>query len=308
METKANYVLIGAFTLIVATALLLFGLWAAKYSSERSWQDYQVVFREAVTGLSVGSPVQYNGIAVGSITKLSLAPNDPRQVIARIRLESDTPVKTDTRAKLAITSLTGPAIIQLSGGTPQAPALTSVDTRDAPFIQTTPSALQNISDTANRIVERLDQVLSDKNVASITATLAHLQAVSGSMADRDQGLQALLVSARDAARNLDRTLDTTNGTMQRLDENLVKQLPPLLAKLDSTLARLDSAAGNADSILGENRAAINSFANDGLGQLGPTLSELRGLIRDLRRVSDRLEGNPARYLLGRDAPKEFEPK
>jgi len=308
METKANYVLIGAFTLIIAAALLLFGLWAAKYSSERSWQDYQVVFREAVTGLSVGSPVQYNGIAVGSITKLSLAPNDPRQVIARIRLESDTPVKTDTRAKLAITSLTGPSIIQLSGGTPQAPALTSVDTRDAPLIQTTPSALQNISDTANRIVERLDQVLSDKNVASITATLEHLEAVSGSMADRDQGLQALLVSARDAARNLDRTLDTTNGTMQRLDQNLVKQLPPLLAKLDSTLARLDSAAGSADSILGENRAAINNFANEGLGQLGPTLSELRRLIRDLRQVSDRLEGNPARYLLGRDAPKEFEPK
>ena len=308
METKANYVLIGAFTLIIAAALLLFGLWAAKYSSERSWQDYQVVFREAVTGLSVGSPVQYNGIAVGSITKLSLAPNDPRQVIARIRLESDAPVKTDTRAKLAITSLTGPSIIQLSGGTPQAPALTSVDTRDAPLIQTTPSALQNISDTANRIVERLDQVLSDKNVASITATLAHLEAVSGSMADRDQGLQALLVSARDAARNLDRTLDTTNGTIQRLDENLVKQLPPLLDKLDSTLARLDSAAGNADAILGENRAAINNFASEGLGQLGPTLSELRRLIRDLRQVSDRLESNPARYLLGRDAPKEFEPK
>lgn len=308
METKANYVLIGAFTLIIAAALLLFGLWAAKYSSERSWQDYQVVFREAVTGLSVGSPVQYNGIAVGSITKLSLAPNDPRQVIARIRLESDTPVKTDTRAKLAITSLTGPSIIQLSGGTPQAPALTSVDTRDAPLIQTTPSALQNISDTANRIVERLDQVLSDKNVARIAATLENLETISGSMADRDQGLEALIVSARDAARNLDRTLDTTNGTMQRLDENLVKQLPPLLDKLDSTLARLDSAAGNADAILGENRAAINNFANEGLGQLGPTLSELRRLIRDLRQVSDRLESNPARYLLGRDAPKEFEPK
>lgn len=77
METKANYVLIGAFTIIVGIGLLLFGLWAAKYSSERSFQAYQVVFREAVTGLSVGSPVQYNGIAVGSITKLSLAPNDP---------------------------------------------------------------------------------------------------------------------------------------------------------------------------------------------------------------------------------------
>ena len=308
METKAHYILIGAFTLIIGFGLLLFGLWAAKYSSDRTWQNYKVVFREAVTGLSVGSPVQYNGIAVGSITRLSLAPNDPRQVIARIRLESDTPVKTDTRAKLAITSVTGPSIIQLSGGTPQAPALTSVDTRNAPLIQTTPSALQNISDTANRIVERLDQVLSDKNVARIAATLENLETISGSMADRDQGLEALIVSARDAARNLDRTLDTTNGTMQRLDQNLVKQLPPLLDKLDSTLTQLDSAAGNADAILGENRAAINNFANEGLGQLGPTLSELRRLIRDLRQVSDRLESSPARYLLGRDAPKEFEPK
>ena len=60
-------------------------------------------------------------------------------------------------------------------------------------------------------------------------------------------------------------------------------------------------------VINENRAAINSFANDGLSQMGPTLSELRGLVRDLRRICDRLEGNPARYLLGRETPKEFEP-
>ena len=308
METRANYVLIGAFTLIIASALLLFGLWAAKYSSERTWQEYQVVFREAVTGLSVGSPVQYNGIAVGSITKLSLAPNDPRQVIARIRVESYTPVKTDTRAKLAITSLTGPAIIQLSGGTPGAPMLTAVDQRDPPVIQTTPSALQNITDTANRIVERLDQVLSDENVARVGTTLENIEKISGSLAAQDQGMEALLVSARDAARSLDATLQTTNATVQRVDQNLVRELPGLIEKLDSTLARLDSAAGNADGILSENRAAINSFANDGLAQLGPTLTELRGLIRDLRQISDRLENNPSRYLLGRDAPKEYEPQ
>ena len=308
METNANYVLIGAFTLIVGLALLAFGLWAAKYSSDRTWTEYRVVFREAVTGLSVGSPVQYNGIAVGSITELNLVPDDPRQVVARIRLNSNTPVKTDTRAKLAITSLTGPSIIQLSGGTPQAQALTAVNRDPAPIIPTTPSALQNITDVANRIVERMDQVLSDRNVASINATLANLETISGGLADRDQGTHALLLSARDAARSLDVTLKTTNGTIERLDKNLVQQLPPILDKLETTLTKLDSAAGSADSILGENRAAINSFANDGLAQLGPTLTELRGLIRDLRRVSDKLDNNPARYLLGRDAPKEFEPK
>lgn len=308
METKANYVLIGAFTLVTGLALLAFGLWAAKYSSDRTWQEYRVVFREAVTGLSVGSPVQYNGIAVGSITELNLVPDDPRQVVARIRLNSTTPVKTDTRAKLAITSLTGPSIIQLSGGTPQSPSLTTVNKDPAPIIPTTPSALQNITDVANRIVERMDQVLSDRNVAAINATLANIETISGGLADRDQGTQALLLSARNAARSLDRTLATTNGTIQRLDQNLVQQLPGIIAKLDTTMTKLDSAAGNAESILGENRAAINSFASDGLGQLGPTLTELRGLIRDLRRVSDRLENNPARYLLGRDAPKEFEPE
>ena len=308
METKAHYVLIGAFTLIVSLALLGFGLWAAKYSSDRTWQEYRVVFDEAVTGLSVGSPVQYNGISVGSITDLSLAPDDPRKVIATLPLNSTTPVRTDTRANLAITSITGPAIIQLSGGSPQAPALTTVDREAVPTIQTSPSALQNITDVANRVVERMDQLLSDQNVERISNTLAHLETVSGSLADRDQGTRALLLEARDAARNLNTTLATANGTLQHLDENVVRQLPATLDKLDASLAKLDSAAGNANAILGENRAAINSFANDGLAQLGPTLTELRGLIRDLRRVSDRLENNPARYLLGRDAPKEFEPK
>ncbi|HEX2594904.1 MAG TPA: MCE family protein, partial [Luteimonas sp.] len=64
----------------------------------------------------------------------------------------------------------------------------------------------------------------------------------------------------------------------------------------------------ANAIVSENRTAIHSFANDGLSQLGPTLTELRALVRDLRRISDRLEGSPARYILGRDAPKEFDPK
>ena len=308
METRANYVLIGAFTLLTAIGLLMFGLWAAKFSSERSWQQYKIVFDEAVTGLSVGSPVQFNGILVGSIQQLSLDPNDPRRVIAIIRADARAPVKTDTRARMAITSVTGPSVIQLTGGTPGAPLLVDVDKRDPPVILTSPSALQNIADTASRLVERLDEVLSEANVDHISATLENLERISGSLAHQDKGMEALLVSARDAARSLDSTLQTTNGTMQRLDQNLVQQLPEVIARLESTLARLDSAAGNADAILGENRAAIHSFANDGLGQLGPTLVELRGLIGDLRQISDRISGSPPRFLLGRDAPKEYEPE
>ena len=75
METKANYVLIGAFTLGVVAFALLFALWAARWSSQQAWDVYDVVFNEAVTGLSEGGTVQYNGIAVGTVEDLSLMPN-----------------------------------------------------------------------------------------------------------------------------------------------------------------------------------------------------------------------------------------
>lgn len=308
METKANYVLIGVFTIAVTLFLLLFALWAAKYSSEKSWRTYAVIFNEPVTGLSEGSSVQYNGISVGTVETLRLAPDDPRSVVAQLRLQADAPVKVDTRAKISMTSLTGSPIIQLTGGSPGSPALADVDQREIPVIQTEASALQNIADTANRMVARLDQLLSAENVASVTNTLENLETLSASITDQREDLRAMIVNARTASEELNATLASTNRIVTDVDRELVKKLPALVAKLDGTLSKFDSAAGSAEGLINENRAAINNFTNDGLGQIGPTLSELRLLMRDLRQISDRLEGGPAGYLLGRDAPKEFEPE
>lgn len=308
METKANYVLIGAFTLVISAFLLLFGLWAAKFSSERDWREYLVIFTEPVTGLTEGSSVQYNGIAIGTVETLDLDARDPRRVIARLKVKAETPVKVDTRAKLSITGLTGVPFIQLTGGSPNAPELMARNGDELPVIRTEASALQNIADTANRLVARMDEVLSEENVKRIANTLANIESMTGAVAAQRDDLRALVVNAREASEQLSATLKTTNRTVEDVDRELVDKLPGLVAKLDSTLTRLDAAAGGASAVIDENRAAIHSFANDGLAQLGPTLTELRALVRDLRRISDRLEGSPARYLLGRDAPKEFEPK
>lgn len=308
METRANYVLIGAFTLVATLSLLMFALWAAKYSSEKSWRQYAVIFTEPVTGLSEGSQVQYNGIAVGTVEELRLAPDDPRRVLATLRVQADTPVKADTRAKMSMTGITGTPIIQLTGGSPGSPMLADVDNREIPIIQTEPSALQNIADTANRLVERLDRVLSEQNIRHIAATLENVDALTRSLADQREDLRALIVNARRSSEQLEATLTHTRGAAEKIDRQLADRLPGLIAKLDHTLDELDSAASGANRIVTENRGAIHSFANDGLAQLGPTLSELRALVRDLRRISDRLEHSPANYLLGREAPKEFEPE
>ncbi|ODU37370.1 MAG: ABC transporter substrate-binding protein [Lysobacteraceae bacterium SCN 69-48] len=308
METRANYVLIGTFTLVTTVLLLLFALWASNFSAARNWREYMVVFTEPVTGLTEGGSVQYNGLAVGTVESLNLDDNDARRVIARLKLKANTPVKTDTRAKLSQQGITGVPFIQLTGGSPNAPALQASADGQLPVIRTEPSALQNIADTANRLVARLDQVLSEDNIRRISQTLEHLEQASGSIAGRRQEIGELIVNARDATAAMKTTLAHADGAIQDLDRNLVQRLPALLDKLDAVVTKLDATAGNANAMIAENRPALQSFTSDGLAQLGPTLVELRALMRDLRALSGRLEGNPARYILGRDAPKEFDPK
>ena len=308
METKANYVLIGAFTLGVVAFLLLFALWAARWSSQQAWDVYDVVFNEAVTGLSEGGTVQYNGIAVGTVEDLSLMPNDPRKVVARIRLDAATPVRVDTRAKLSITGLTGTTFIQLTGGSPGAAPLRAQGGREVPVIPTEPSALQNIAQTADRIVARVDEILSEENVAHVSATLENLEAVSGALAMQRRDLSELVVSARRSSEELEATLRATRGVVEGVDRELVSELPALVDKLDRALGQLEDASTNANALIAENRAPITEFTQGGLQQVGPTLVELRTLIRDLRRVTNRFDGNPAGYVLGREQPKEFEPQ
>ena len=162
------------------------------------------------------------------------------------------------------------------------------------MIQTEASALQNIADTANRLVARMDQVLSDENVA---AHLRHAgrtsKRMTGAIGGQREDLRALIVNARKSSEQLEKTLATTNRAIERRRSRTgAASCPALIAKLDSTLDAARFGGQRANGILSDNRAAISSFTNDGLGQLGPTLAELRALVRDLRRISDRLDSNP----------------
>ncbi|PZO09477.1 MAG: MCE family protein [Lysobacteraceae bacterium] len=307
METRANHVLIGAFTIGVFILAVLFALWAAKYTTEKSFQEYDIVFQEAVTGLSVGSQVLYSGISVGAVRTLSLVRDDPRKVVARIRLSADTPVKTDTRAKLTLTGLTGTAVIQLTGGSPGSPALEAPEGKRVATIPSEPSALQNIAATASEIVDRVNKLLSNDNVARVTRTLEQLDQVTGAIAGEREEIAGLIRSARAASEKLEATLASADKTIVGLDQGVVQKLPEIVAKLDRTLAQLENTSQNANAMLSENRQAISDFSNDGLGQVGPTMRQLRSLIRELDDLADKVETNPAGFILGREQPKEFEP-
>lgn len=307
METRANHVLIGLFTILVTLLGVFFALWAANYAANRDWDEYDVIFKEAVTGLGTGGIVQYNGINVGEVRKLSLDPQDPRKVIARIRLAADTPVKIDTKAKLAFVGLTGVAQIQLSGGLPESPRLLPTPEQKVPVIPTTPSALQNIAEAANDIVERLRTVLSDQNIERLSGTLDDVHQVTSTIAAQKEDVASLIRNLRDATAQLNTTLGKAQGSLDTIDREVVKNLPEIMAKLDRTLGALESTAKNANGMIADNREAVASFSQDGLAQVGPTLAELRELMRDLRRVTSRLDRNPGGYVTGRNRPEEFDP-
>jgi len=312
METRAHHVLIGLFTVIVVAAALMFALWLAKSSSDRQFSYYQVVFNEAVTGLSQGSAVQYNGIKVGDVTQLKLDKQDPRKVIAWIRLGGDTPVRQDTHAKLALTGVTGLAVIQLSGGSPQSPPLEGKD-GEVPVIVADPSPLsrllangEDLVVNINEVVARAGELLSQQNMDRISRTLDHLDKATGAIADQRDDIRELLQQLAQASKQANETLAKTNELMTHANGLVDNQGREALDSAKNAMASLERSTANIDRLLSENHTALSS-GMQGVSELGPTVRELRDAAASLRGITRRFDDNPAGFLLGRDRSKEFVP-
>ncbi|HEX7324618.1 MAG TPA: MlaD family protein [Rhodanobacteraceae bacterium] len=307
METKAHHVLIGAFTLLVVVLVLLFALWLGKTSLNRQYNYYDIVFTEAVTGLSKGSPVQYNGIQIGEVSQLKLDPRDPRKVLARIQVAADTPIKMDTRAKLGLLGLTGVAFVQLTGGDPTSrPLMPSV--RDpVPVIKSESSALtkllssgSDVVTSLNVILDRVSQLVSRKNVARLNATLANISETTGALASERNNLRTLIQQAAAASTQLTQTLAGANQLI-----NGPGKLT--LTRAASAMVSLQQTTQSLNQILADNQGSLQSGLR-GMDQIGPTLRELRTTLRDIHQITSQLQSNPAGYLLGREHATQFTPK
>ncbi len=312
METRAHHVLIGLFTVIVMAAALLFALWLTKSSSDRQFSYYEVVFNEAVTGLSVGSAVQYNGIKVGDVTQLKLDAKDPSKVLAQIRLGGDTPVKQDTHARLALTGVTGLAVIQLSGGSAQSTPLTGHDGQ-VPVIVADPSPLSRILANGedlvvniNEVVARASELLSRENMDRVGRTLDHLDKATGAIADQREDIRQLLQQLALASKQANETLAQTDLLVRHANGLIDNQARTTLDSAKNAMASLERSTARIDQLLSDNSGALNGGMQS-LGELGPAVRELRDAAGSLRGITRRLDDNPAGYLLGRDRTKEFVP-
>ncbi|QOC22114.1 MCE family protein [Wenzhouxiangella sp. AB-CW3] len=322
METRANHVLIGAFTIAGLIMMLAIGLWAARYAADDAWKEYEVVFEHPVSGLSSGSTVQYNGINMGSVRELSLSPDDPSRVIARIRLEAGAPVREDTVARLTVSGLTGVAFIQLRGGSPESPALEPGPDGKPPQILAEESGLQKLIDAsediasmASEVMLRLLEFLSEDNAERVTHTLDNIDRLSQTiLAEGDmiaETIGNLHAGSAELAGVMTRSqqlMEQMSQALAEVDEHLLSDLPGLSEDLSTTMDRLARASERIDRVLADNEAAFSEFGVEVLAPLGPTVQEFRQLVRELSRLSSRFQRHPTRFLLGGDQPEEYQPQ
>ena len=271
METRANYALIGLFTLAVIAGAFLFVYWFAGADVRANRVSYRVIFSGSVSGLSRGSLVLFNGLRVGEVSTIELLPEDPRRVVALIDVDRSTPINTDTKARLEYQGLTGVANIQLTGGNPDAPRLEAGPGQPLPTIFADRSDFQDLLETAQRLAGKADDVLTkfDRIVGQaedpITRTVQNVERFSKALADNAPGVERLLANAADLSKRLE-TLAAD------LDE-VVKAVPPeRVTRIVDNVDRFTAALGNSS------------------GDIESTLKDIASISRQLEAAAGRVDG------------------
>ena len=305
METRAHHVIIGLFTLLAGIGAVLFAVWISNANTSSDYRQYTVVFREAVTGLSRGSAVQYRGIPIGDITDLRLDPEDPAQVLAGIRITGTAPVTRDTRARLTFTGITGNTVIELVPGDPDSPLLEGNGSQAA-RIPATPSPIssllangEDLMTNINQLVSSARSMLSEENAERIGRTLESIEQAASSLSSQGSDIKTLVNELTTASEQAAELMTNVNTLVN-------EQGARTLDNVEQALASIASTSQTLEQLLVDNSEAFSSGVQ-GLGQLEPAIAELRGSLTALRSITRRLEDNPARFLLGRDTFEEYQP-
>ena len=313
METRARHVLIGLFTLAAAVLAVLFALWLGKSQSERDFHTYDIAFAEAVSGLSRGSTVEYNGIRVGEVTDLRLDPKNPKNVYARVRIESGAPVRTDTQATLMPVGITGTSQIRLSSGSDPAgrPLLSSTDS--IPVIHATPSPMGKLLASGEDVLYNFNQILisaraafSDENIQRMNKTLEHIEQTTGALAGQRGTLTRSITDFNQATLQAKTAFSEMHKLMRAGNQIASGDLKQALASTSHAMTSFEKSMGTLEAVVQDNHGSLSSGAQ-GLSQIGPTLTELRGTLNTLQGVMRQFDNDPAGYLLNREPMKEFAP-
>ncbi|MBH5368796.1 MlaD family protein [Bradyrhizobium glycinis] len=266
METRANYILIGSFTLAVIAAAIGFVLWFQSLHTTKQRSPLRVVFEGPAAGLRNGGSVNFNGIRVGEVVSVKL--DNPRRVVALAMIENNAPIRKDTLVGLEFQGLTGVAAISLKGGE-EAAAPPPLDQDGIPTLMADPNKLQDVTEAIRATLQNVNKIVAD-NQESVKNSLKNLETFTNSLARNSEKIDAVMAKV--------------DGVM---------------LKADNLMLGLNTLAGGKDG--GELFQAVKSIrelAEDFDKRSGALMADGRRTLGDISRAVNNFDRNPTRVLFG----------
>lgn len=290
METRAHYVLIGAFALAGFLGALGFLLWFAQFELDRQFAYYDVRFT-SVSGLSRASEVRFSGLPVGQVVDVRLSPDADGTVLARLEVSGDTPVRTDSIATIESMGVTGVSYVGITAGDPQTPLLQDDDA--VPEIQAGRSVLQSLTEDAPEIVaealevmQRISGILNEENQQKVQDILDNLALSSGDLSQTlddfavvSQTIASASVDIVGFTELLEPAIAAVEGTLGNVDTSL--------EAFTALTERISSSLDVGDAALSSGRVAMDAaevFMTGDLPVIIQDLTETTLYLRDQTEV------------------------
>jgi phospholipid/cholesterol/gamma-HCH transport system substrate-binding protein len=229
METRANYVAVGVFVLMVLAGAFGFVYWLYSSRSVTNRTQVDILFPGSVTGLAVGGAVYFNGIRIGEVTRLRFAGDGSTAVQATTMVDPSAPLKKDTRAELGFSGLTGIAYVSLTGGSPNAPSL--FEDEEVPLIAADRSAFEDLLKGARDILGKADTTFNEieklvtDNAPAVSRTLQNVDEFTAALAANSDEVRTMFTDVGNAARTIAELSNRLEGIVTRV-EQLVQEVDP----------------------------------------------------------------------------------
>ncbi len=294
MEKEGYYIAVGAFVLLAVALLIVFIAIIGGREPETQMRRYEVRFTGSVAGLDVGGEVRYLGVKVGKVVAIRLVPDKPREVSVIIEVDDRVPIYGNTIAKLQLQGITGISYVELRKEGPGREPLPPPPTGQLPRIKGANSDLEQLArslpellDSADEVLDRVSDVLSDQNLARFSTLMRELARTA-------QGLPPLVAR-----------FEATLQEYQRTASEARPGLVTVLERLSTVANELEDISRRTEKLYAHNTAALNSALGNGSEQFERLLEESQYLVTEMRRLTRRLEENPS-LLLSSPPPRGVE--
>jgi phospholipid/cholesterol/gamma-HCH transport system substrate-binding protein len=299
MDREANYVAVGAFVLLVIVLGAGFVLWYTNQADGELEKRYEIYFEGSVSGLSEGSSVRYLGVSVGRVTRIAVDPRDARRVRVVADIAETTPIRGDTVARLALQGVTGLLYIDIhpadAGMIPPPP----VQSLKYPVIRSEQSkfdelvaSLPDVVAKASEALNRINAMLSDKNVEAVSKTLAYSEQATSEMPLAVGEARAMFLELRSAATEMQGTAEA----LHELTGTSGEQIRIAATRLREVADNVATVSARLDQMVARNEGNFDRFAGEGLAEFEQLVRETRQAVRAIDSLTESLERDPSRLI------------